>query len=180
VNPNRKWDFLFVAAADPEYTTAENFWDKEVKDHMLAYASYRKSFTQITADGTVLDNLPKQTDNNYNHNNDNAGRQQPSHQAGQPRTTSNATRPQPFLFISTSTPNTQRHRDLQRLQRGERGARRQSRLPNLSLPRVRILPPTPPSVQPRGNKGRRQRQFRRKERNDEGEGKGRKGKNDKR
>jgi hypothetical protein len=56
MNPNRKWDFLFMAAAAPEYTTAKNCWDKEVKDHVLAYASYQKSFTQITADGTVLDN----------------------------------------------------------------------------------------------------------------------------
>jgi hypothetical protein len=56
MNPTRKWDFLFRSAADPEYTTAKNVWEKEVKDNVNTYSSYRKTFGQITADGTVLDN----------------------------------------------------------------------------------------------------------------------------
>jgi hypothetical protein len=56
MNPERKWDFLFRSAADPEYTTAKNFWEKEVKDNVNAYSSYRKTFSQVTADGAVLDN----------------------------------------------------------------------------------------------------------------------------
>jgi hypothetical protein len=78
MNPSRKWDFLFRAGSDPEYTTAKHFWDKEVKDHVL----YRKSFTQITPDGTVLDNLPHKTNNNYNNNTTN--RQLISHHGGLP------------------------------------------------------------------------------------------------
>jgi hypothetical protein len=42
MNPNRKWDFLFMAAAEPEYTTARNFWGKEVTNHVVSYSSFRK------------------------------------------------------------------------------------------------------------------------------------------
>jgi hypothetical protein len=83
MNPDRKWDFLFMAAADPEYTTAKTIWDKEVKDFVAAYSSYRKSFTQITSDGTVLDNTHK---NHNNYNNNTANRQQSTHQSGAPQT----------------------------------------------------------------------------------------------
>jgi hypothetical protein len=77
MNPARQWDFLFRAAADPEYTTAKNFWEKEVKDNVLAYSSYRKTFTQITADGSVLDNLPRKV--NITYNSSTPYRQQSSH-----------------------------------------------------------------------------------------------------
>jgi hypothetical protein len=80
MNPTCKWDFLFRAASDPEYTTAKNFWEKEVKDNVLAYSSYRKTFTQITADGTVLDNLPRKL--NITYNNSAAIRQQSSQPGG--------------------------------------------------------------------------------------------------
>jgi hypothetical protein len=66
MNPKRKWDFLFMAAADPEYTTARNFWEKEVKDNVISYSSFRKSFDQITAGGTVLDNMHPKGTSTYN------------------------------------------------------------------------------------------------------------------
>jgi hypothetical protein len=77
MNPARKWDFLCRAAADPEYTTAKNFWEKEIRDKVLAYSSYLKTATQITADGTVTDNLPRKF--NATHNNSTPNRQRPSH-----------------------------------------------------------------------------------------------------
>jgi phage terminase large subunit-like protein len=40
MNPARKWDFLFRSAADPDYTTAKNFWEKEVKDNVYAQRQF--------------------------------------------------------------------------------------------------------------------------------------------
>jgi hypothetical protein len=55
MNPARKWDFRFMAAADPEHTTAKNFWE----DLVTAYSSYQKICSQITSDDTGFDKSQK-------------------------------------------------------------------------------------------------------------------------
>jgi hypothetical protein len=87
MNPARKWEFLFEAAADPEYTAAKKFWVKEVRDRVLAHSYYRKTGTQTIADSTVTDNLPRKV--NATHNNSTPNKQQPSHPGYPPKATTN-------------------------------------------------------------------------------------------
>jgi hypothetical protein len=60
MNPFREWDFLFRSAAEPEFPAAKANWEREVKDLAIAYIAYRKTFREIMASGSVLDNIQNQ------------------------------------------------------------------------------------------------------------------------
>jgi hypothetical protein len=53
MNPERKWDFLFMSAANPEYNPVTAFWAEEAKDKINAYSSWDKSFAEVVDDGTI-------------------------------------------------------------------------------------------------------------------------------